>query len=292
MRHTFHILLCLLALAAASACSRTGGSGKKTLAVSTEPQRALLAEIAGPDYDIVTLLPPSADAETYEPSVSTLTALQNSAAYFTTSAPGFEQAILPRVKENFPGVEIVETTAGITPVDGTHGHDADPHVWSSPRNARVMARNMLRALTAISPADSALFRTRWERLDSSLACLDDSLRRILADAPSRAFAIWHPSLSYFARDYGLRQIALETDGKETTPRQLRTRLDSLRSADVGVIFYERAHGAGRAAAVAAQLGFRTAELQLNDSTWRQSLIDAARLIAAPKKRPATEENDL
>lgn len=283
MRRSLQLLLCVLTLGAI-ACSRSAerDDAPRTLTVSTEPQRVLLAEIAGPGYEIVTLLPPSADAETYEPSVGTLTSLQHSAAYFTTGAPGFEQAVLPRIRENFPDVRIVTTTEGIVSIDGTHGHDADPHVWSSPLNARVMARNMLRALTLLNPADSAAFRERWQRVDSSLAQLDDSLRRILADAPSRTFAIWHPSLSYFARDYGLRQIALETDGKETTPRQLRARLDSLRSADVGVIFYERAHGSGRASAVASQLGFRTAELQLNDSSWRQSVIKAARLIASPK----------
>lgn len=249
------------------------------LAVSVEPQRELLQAVVGDRYRVITILPPAGDVESFEPSVQTMTDLQKALVWFKVGNVPFEMQLEPKIRENFPDLKIVSAGGRITPVDGTHGHGQDPHVWGSLANARSLAASMASVMGGVKPELSIEFENNLSALDSQLRALDDSIRSMLADAPNRAFAIWHPSLSYFARDYGLRQIALETDGKEATPRQLRERLDSLSREGVRVIFHERAHGSAQAQTAARQLGLKTVEISLNDSLWRQSLMRAAKAIA-------------
>ena len=46
-------------------------------------------------------------------------------------------------------------------------------------------------------------------------------------AQTNAFMIYHPALSYFARDYGLHQIPIEAGGKEPSPAHLKALIDTL-----------------------------------------------------------------
>jgi zinc transport system substrate-binding protein len=50
--------------------------------------------------------------------------------------------------------------------------------------------------------------------------------------------IYHPALSYFARDYGLQQISIEEGGKEPSPAHLKDLVDLCRQEDVRIIFIQ------------------------------------------------------
>lgn len=275
LRNLFVAFAALLLL---GACARGGEGEKPKLAVSVEPQKELLQAIVGDDYDIVTILPPAGDVETFEPSVATLTDLQKAQAYFRIGNVGFEEALLPKLKENFPNLNIVETAKGIETVEDTHGHDADPHLWSSVENVRIIAFNLLTEVKKLNPEKSDAYTANYNQLDSTLTALDSQIRKLVAAAPTKSFAIWHPSLSYFARDYDLHQIAFETDGKETTPRELQQRIDLMKDSGVTVLFYERAHGASQAENLARQHGIKAVPISLNDAKWRESLLNVANAL--------------
>ena len=52
------------------------------------------------------------------------------------------------------------------------------------------------------------------------------------------FIVYHPALTYYARDYGIRQVAIETDGKEPSARQLAGIIRNARKDKVRKIFYQ------------------------------------------------------
>ena len=59
----------------------------------------------------------------------------------------------------------------------------------------------------------------------------------LKTVPDSAFLVWHPTLSYFARDYDLRQVSLD-NGKEPTVGDLRARIDMARKSGAEVLFLQ------------------------------------------------------
>ncbi len=112
-----------------------------------------------------------------------------------------------------------------------------------------------------------------------LKATDDSIAGILAESKGKAFAVMHPSLSYFARDYGLRQVAMETDGKEASPRQLAERMEKARKLKAKVLIHDREHSPAQAKNVAEQLGLKLIIVSLNGNDWREEMMKTAHAIA-------------
>lgn len=252
-------------------CSRGNASGQRpTLCVSIEPQRKMLEELAGDDYQVVTMLKAGADPETYEPSVSQRMALGEAKAYFIVGTLPFEH----KLAASESGVTIFDTSRGIPTVEGTHhGHDgeADPHVWTSLRNSRQMAANMLEALVSLNPDKKAEYATRYAGMAARLDSIDAATSRSLAGAGVRAFAIWHPSLSYYARDYGLHQIAAHAESKEMSPAELTEMIVKARADSVRVFFTEEGLGSHQASVVNAGIGSRIVGINTLDYEWEQQI---------------------
>lgn len=258
------MVMCVL-----TSCSHAN-NGAKVLTVSIPAQKWLLDSIVGDRFEVITLLDDNSNPETFELSMQTLMKLQNSAVYFTVGEISFEQTSAERIRENFPDLKIVRTSGGISPIHGTHSHadgtehheGADPHVWSSLPNARIMARNMYEEVLKLDPKGRDYYTKRYKALDENLAALHDSLKRELTPLKGATFLVWHPSLSYFARDYGLHQVGMEPDGKESSPAQFRAQLDMARASSPSVFFTQKEYDSRQAASMATELGIRTAPVSL------------------------------
>ena len=269
------ILICML-----PSC-RHENKTKSSVAVTIAPQKYLLEKIVGDRYDVVTLLSANDDPETYDPTVTSLMSLQDSKAFFRVGTLGFELAALGKITESMPDMKIVNSSEGITLLEGTHGgpRGYDPHVWTSVRNARIMARNMYNAMVRLDPKSEKYFTRRYKALDHDLQQTDSLIAARLAGAKGHTFMMRHPSLGYFARDYGLKQLTLELNGKEPTPRELRHRLDEAAGANPDVFFIEKGKGADAARSVATNMNIPVVEISLLDYDWKQNMLKVADAIA-------------
>lgn len=72
--------------------------------------------------------------------------------------------------------------------------------------------------------------------------------------------IYHPALSYFARDYGLHQIPIEAGGKEPSPAHLKALIDTCSSENVHVIFVQPEFDRRNAELIAQQTGTRVVDI--------------------------------
>lgn len=265
-------LVALAALIVVSCVSQT--TERDELTVSIPAQKWLLDSIVGDRYKVVAMLEDGSNPETFEPTMQQLMSLQNSAAYFTVGNLGFELASMPKIKENFPTLEVIDTSKGIIPIEGTHtGHacasgqnpatssdNPDPHLWTSLSNARILARNMYETLVRMDPDGKDYYSARFKALDSGLSALNDSIAGILSPLKDKAFLVWHPSLSYFARDYSLKQISVEISGKEASPAQYRAQLDLAKKAEPLLFFTQTEFDPRQAQAIAEELNIPAAPI--------------------------------
>lgn len=131
--------------------------------------------------------------------------------------------------------------AAATPAPQAHGHShahgIDPHIWTSPRALQRMAANAYEAIHALWP-DSVKYTENHARLQEQLAALDARTAGKIAASGVRYFIIYHPALTYYARDYGLQQVAIEDDGKEPSARALARLIEQARRDGVRRIFYQ------------------------------------------------------
>lgn len=183
---------------------------RPVVVVTVKPQQYLLQQIAGSRVQVVSLLEAGSNPEAFFNKGNELLSLnEHCVAYFTMGHLGYEEAISDKVRNMNPHIQVFDNSAGITLLaDHPMSPDSiNPHVWTSVRNARVIAANMLQALTKLQPKDRKYFKRHYDRLIAQLDTLDAQFSAQLQSLPpqQRRFVVRHPSLSYLARDYGLTQ---------------------------------------------------------------------------------------
>lgn len=261
---------------------------ERTITVSIEPMRFLTEQIAGNDWNICSMIPKGNNPETYEPLPEQLIKLAHSKAYFRIGFIGFEQTWMDKLQTNAPQMKVYDTSQGIDFIrekgmqHGNHYHigGIEPHVWSSPANVRRIATNIYHALCQISPEDSLSFLERWKKLDRQIVATDSIIRQLLNKQKThQTFLIYHPTLSYFARDYGLQQICIEESGKEPSPSRMKTLIDQCKREQVKVLFIQREFDTRNTELIAAELDAQPILIDPLNYNWAEELITIAKKLA-------------
>lgn len=270
-----------------------GVKQKPVVTVSIQPQRYFLEKIVGDKVEVKCLLANGGNPEIFEPSMTHLMNLENSVAYFMIGNVGFESAIVERVRKNNPELNIYDNSEGVDLLVGTHGEcqhrhhhggscsDAvDPHTWSSVKNARVIARNMYESMLEIDSENADYYKRRYERFDAQLDSLDMVLTERLAAKNGMAFLVWHPSLSYFAKDYDLLQISVGSEGKESSVQQLQSKIEEAKKHNAKVFFFQQEFDSRQASVVNEQIGAEMVTINPLDYQWDYQMMIIADAIAS------------
>lgn len=270
-----NFILCLCAVAVAAvftgACARPG-SGERAVCVSIEPQRWIAEQIAGDRIKVESLMPGDANPENFDPPMSALRNASSAAAYLQIGHLPWEEALIERVRESNPDIKVVDTSAGIELITGTHSHDGhshdiDPHTWSSVKNARIIAANTLAVLKSADPQNAGYYAANYTSLCERLDSLDSAFAKALAPAQGQSFMVWHPSLSYFARDYGLNQIALGSENKESTVKAMQHQIDEALSHNARVFFVQPSMDGDKSEEIINLTGARKVVIHPLDYDW-------------------------
>ncbi|MDE6125607.1 MAG: zinc ABC transporter substrate-binding protein, partial [Muribaculaceae bacterium] len=241
-------LACAVSLSLLCACGRgkVTPEGPMKVTASIAPIAALVEAIGGDSVDVQVLLPQGADAESFEPQIGKLRDLEGASLFAATGLLPFETKMRATLEEG-QGARFVGLSPGIDLIRGTHGEgEADPHIWVSVRNLKIMAATLAEAMAQARPSAAGYFAGNHAALDARLDSLDREIASGLALAGSPRFLVWHPSLSYFARDYGLRQISVGFEGKEGSAVGIRDRVD-LAMSSVPKVYFLQADEDSRAA---------------------------------------------
>lgn len=234
------------------------------LAISVEPLRDLVSAVAGDEWDVVTLAGRGSNPENFDPTATTLRKASEAQLIFTTGGLGFEDEVAHKLSGS--AARIVDLSAAITPLTGTHSctckgsedhhHDetVDPHIWNSLLNAAALTRTIGTHLAGIDPANAAYYIHNADSIARVYLATDSIVRTRIQ--PGSAFLVGHPSLSYFARDYCLRQIAIGEEHKEMSVQAMRKAIDKAHESGATVYFAENDADSLRASTITQQSGIQ------------------------------------
>lgn len=232
--------------------------------VSVLPLKYLVERVGGSHVTAEVMVGPGQSPATYEPAPKQMSRLGQADLYFRVGVP-FERVWMQRLTDLNRHMRIVDLRDGINlrRVEEHHHHDAgekpddehgndtlDPHVWTSPALARIMADHIRASLTDIDPAHAKAYQVGFDSLATDLTELDKDLRKRLAGVTHRKFLVFHPSWGYFADTYGLQQIAIEASGKEPGPRTLARIIALAKRENIHVIFVQQQFSRTTASTVA------------------------------------------
>jgi zinc transport system substrate-binding protein len=278
MKKTLSILTSVLLLASMLACSSAAAEntadGGITVAVGIVPEETFVKAVAGDLVSIVTLIPPGNSPANYQPTAMEMQALSDAAIYFTLQMPTEQANILPKVADFNPDIKIVdlrEAVAAVYPLlntgeeeehetgehetDGQHHHGGiDPHVWLSPKRAKVMVQTIADELSAIDSGNKDVYQANAADYIAQIDALDAEIQEKVSTMSNLTFLIYHGAYSYFADDYGLTMIAIEIAGKQATAEELQHVIDLARENSITTVFYQEEFDDSQAATVAEEIG--------------------------------------
>ena len=254
------IVLCL------SLCLTAGASLGEPLRVFVGilPLKGFVERIGGEHVAVEVLVAPGHSPETYEPTPRQMAALSTAKIYFAIGMP-FETLWIPRIQDTNKDITVVPCQKGIQKLAATHHHhhhagedhspeDGDPHVWTSPVQARQIAVNIAAALETALPEQKEYFHGNCQQFVEELEALEREIRDTLAPVTQRRFMVFHPSWGYFAQTFNLEQIAIEADGKEPGAKTLASLIDRARRENIRVVLVQAQFSHATADTIASAIG--------------------------------------
>ncbi|MDO4949294.1 MAG: zinc ABC transporter substrate-binding protein [Bacteroidales bacterium] len=261
-------------------------STSPTVTVSIEPLRYFVENIAGNHFKVVSFVPEGTSPETYDPTPQQMVGLGKSKAFFRIGYVGFEQTWMDRIVSNVPNLPIFDMSSHIDLIHGHHHHaddeddedsHVDPHVWSSVTNGIIIAGNVCDALCELDSIHKTEYTTRRDSLTNVIRQVGRHIRTALKDK-GKTFLIYHPALSYFARDYDLKQISIEKEGKEPSPAYLQELITICRQRGVKVIFVQKEFDVRHAQLIADELQLQLIPINPLDYHWPDELMKTANAL--------------
>lgn len=303
------ILTLILSFSAFSGCispeegGLSEGDGKVKVVTTTVPLAAFTKAVGWDLVEVSVLVPPGANLHTFEPTPSKLSEVAEADLYIKNGA-GLE-IWMERIIGANRRMLVVDSSSGIDLLEGDHHHDdgggdvvgedhhgpsrrdlhpsiltADPHIWLSAKNAAIMAENICRGLVEVDPENGDVYRENLAAFKRELEDLDLELASTFSGAEGGKFIVLHPAWGYFARDYGLVQVAIHEEDKEPGPKQLRSIVDLARKEEIGTIYVDPSFNPKSGKIIADEIGGRVVVLDPLAEDYFDNMRKVAREISS------------
>ena len=238
--------------------------------VSDPANTAIVREIAGDLLVVESLVPPGANGHTYEPvpsdAIKAATAdlyIENGmelneavSTFVRTNAPqGLREVTLADV---IPSGEVISSDSAEEIASHGHAHSFNAHFWTDPMYAVLYAQHIRDALSALDPANAAVYLQRSSEFVERLEVLDERFRAAVASIPeaNRKLVVYHDSWSYFGRRYSIPVVGAiqPVSFAEPSAEEIRRMVDQIRAEQVPAFFGSEVFPSVVLEAVAAETG--------------------------------------
>lgn len=256
-------LVCLIGCGGNDQALNTGKQ-KLNVAVGIAPLAEFVEKTGGELVQVVTMVPPGNNPETYSPSAGQMKTLSDASVYFSLELPSEQANILPKLHDLSPGIRVVDLQSEAEKVypmlhfDHEH-HDKneytkDFHIWLSPKRAIVIVSAIADVLCEIDKGNENAYKANAKNYTDELSSLDSEIKDLLEERGTKAFIIYHAAYAYFADDYGVAMVAIEAEGKKASATDLQAVIEFAKANGIKTILYQQEFDAGQARTIASEIG--------------------------------------
>ncbi|ADW16434.1 periplasmic solute binding protein [Desulfobulbus propionicus DSM 2032] len=147
--------------------------------------------------------------------------------------------------------------------DGHDGHhDANPHLFASPRMAALLTANIANALAQVHPAGAAAYTANAQTYGQRLTRLADELAELGKRLHTNRIVTQHGVFDYLARDMGLEVVAVVQAhaGQDPSASEILRLVQTIKAKKAGAIFTEPQYPEAVGRTIAKEAAIATARL--------------------------------
>ena len=210
--------------------------------------------VGGDRVKVTQLLPPGAEAHTWEPKPSDIVKLSRADVfvYTGTEMELWVSGILKTIENS--RLIIIESSQGLPLLrsDETESHDFyhkhesgqvryDPHIWLNFDYDQKIVDKITAALSKSDPEGNLFYQRNAEAYKVKLRDLDQRFRKELGRCDSKEIILGsHAAFGYLAKQYGLIQIPLYgiSPNAEPTPKKMAEVITLAKHYQTKAIYYE------------------------------------------------------
>ena len=213
-------------------------AGRPKISTTIYSIYSLTKLLVGDKVEVVLLLPSGVDTHHFEPGPATIENAQNSRLILSIGhgidpwANKVSQALNIKILPTDQGISLIQYEDKTT----------DPHYFLSLKNMAIMATFITSILQSEFPSDTQFFQLRSNEIQTRLKNLDTEITEQMKKVENKNIATLHDAWGYLARDYGINIVgSLEPEGRDITPKELVSLLESIKKYNVKVVFSQPAY---------------------------------------------------
>ncbi|MBM3136608.1 MAG: cation ABC transporter substrate-binding protein [Chloroflexi bacterium] len=263
---------------------------KMNITVSILPEKFFVERIGGEHVAVNVMVGPGDSPHTYEPKPEQMAALSQSKVYFAIGVE-FEGAWMDKFISANPQMVIVDVSDNVEkiPMEDHHdeddaeedehdGEELDPHIWTSPEIAKTIARRIAGELSSVDSQNAGYYHSNLEELLTEIEQLQSDIREDLRDLENRKFLVFHPAWDYFAREFGLEEIAIEVGGTEPSASELSAILETALKENIRVVFAQPEFSTQIAEYIASEINGEVVLITPLAENWLENLRTVTRTL--------------
>ena len=266
----FIVFILVFSLFGLTSCQKKQADKNEKLLVVTTlfPLYDFAKAVSGNTAEIILLTQPGVDSHSFEPKSSDMIKVSECDLFIYTgeNMELWAKKLISSVKSE--STVICDTSKGIT-LENTHStkesiehlHNVDPHIWTSPKNAKIMVQNICTAFCEADAKNKEVYQKNTNEYLKELDKLDNDFKNVFSKLTDKAlvFTSRFPFL-YLSRDYYMNYIsAFESCSLETEPdiKSMTTLIDTINRENIKTVFYTELSDTKITDAVTSQTGVKS-----------------------------------
>jgi len=258
-RKIFLLFAVVVMMAALYACgtnvnSTKNENGKINVVATIFPEYDFLRQIAGDHINLTMLLKPGAETHSYEPTPKDVLNVQNADlfVYVGGDSDAWVSGILDSMDQSNMNIVTLMDCVSLVEEEAVEGMVAeeekdtdepemDEHVWTSPKNAILIAQKLCDELCKVDSVNSQDYKANTEQYIKQLEKLDGEFQDVVDHAVRKEIIVGDRfPFRYFVDAYGLSYYAAfpgcstDTEASASTVAFL---IDKIKADKIPVIFH-------------------------------------------------------
>ncbi len=228
-----------------------------TIATSFYPMYIFTLNVAKdiPNVNVVSLTKPMTGClHDYAVTPDDMRNLEGAQILITNGA-GME-SFMDKVTGQMPDLKIIESSQGISLIEGDGDEGDNPHVWLSITDAITQVKTIGDQLASLDPYNAAKYQENTQAYIEKLQVLRTKMHQTLDGIQQRNIVTFHEAFPYFAKEFDLTIVGVieREPGSAPSAQELSETIGQVKSLKIKALFAEPQYPVKAADSIAKETG--------------------------------------